>query len=92
MDFLGAVSLAQIRVLLVPVGDIHLEVFEKWAAEIRDFKEIKLSDIPGDSRDDRGTCLYSYDDSMPLTGLSSIYAKPFGERLLAYDLPNAPPF
>lgn len=48
------VSLACIRILLLPVGNIQHASFEKWAGEVKEFEEIKLSDVPADSRDDRG--------------------------------------
>lgn len=47
-------SLAQIQILLLPVGDIHHEIYEKWASEIRTFESIRLSDIPTDTRGNRG--------------------------------------
>ena len=63
MDSFGAISLAKIRILLLPIGDPPKSVFDKWADEIRQFEEIKHSDIPGDNRDERGdTCIDSRDD------------------------------
>ena len=53
MEYVFA-SLARIRILILPVGNIERPSFEKWASEIKEFEEIKLSDIPADSRDDRG--------------------------------------
>ncbi|GBE81971.1 TRAPP II complex [Sparassis latifolia] len=46
-------SLAHVRVLLLPVGDIRRDTFEKWVAEIKSFQSIRLGDIPSDPRDDR---------------------------------------
>ncbi|OCB84083.1 hypothetical protein A7U60_g8755 [Sanghuangporus baumii] len=46
-------SLAHIRVLLLPVGNVQRPTFERWAEEFREFEEIRLSDVPADSRDDR---------------------------------------
>ncbi|KAI5122948.1 hypothetical protein M0805_006829 [Coniferiporia weirii] len=46
-------SLAQIRILLLPVGSIQRALFGNWAAELDEFNEIRLSDVPADSRDDR---------------------------------------
>lgn len=54
MDFAAFASLAQVRILLMPVGSIQRETFDKWAAEIRTFDNIRLGDIPADSREDRG--------------------------------------
>ncbi|TFK54866.1 hypothetical protein OE88DRAFT_1653405 [Heliocybe sulcata] len=53
MDYHAFASLAHVRILLVPVGSIRRATFEKWAAEIRDFDNLRLGDIPSDSRDDR---------------------------------------
>lgn len=57
MDHNAFGSLAQITVLLVPVGPLTQDVFETWASEIRTLDEIRLSDIPSDARDDRGASL-----------------------------------
>lgn len=53
MDYHAFASLAHVRILLVPVGSIRRTIFEKWAAEIRNFDDIRLGDIPADNRDDR---------------------------------------
>ena len=53
MDYAFA-SLAHINVLLLPVGAIQRATFDKLASEISQFVEIRLSDVPADSRDDRG--------------------------------------
>ena len=54
MELRACGSLAQIQILLIPVGPIHRSTYDKWAAEIRAFEEIRLGDIPTDSRDERG--------------------------------------
>jgi len=54
MDIHAFASLAQIRVLLIPVGSIPPATFEKYASEIRSFETIALSDLP-ENKDDRGT-------------------------------------
>jgi hypothetical protein len=54
MDTHGFASLAQVRILLVPVGGIQKSTFDKLAAEIRTFSEIRLGDIPADIKDERG--------------------------------------
>ncbi|EJD06035.1 Trs120-domain-containing protein [Fomitiporia mediterranea MF3/22] len=46
-------SLAHIRILLLPVGNIQRATFDGWAGDIKDFEEIRLSDVPADSREDR---------------------------------------
>lgn len=46
-------SLAQIRVLLVPVGNIRRSAFEKYAGLVRSFENIRLGDIPPDPREDK---------------------------------------
>ncbi|KAJ4487929.1 TRAPP II complex [Lentinula aciculospora] len=45
MDTHVFASLAQIRILLVPIGSISQQTFEKYASEIRSFDAIRLGDI-----------------------------------------------
>jgi len=47
-------SLAHVQILLLPVGQIPRETFDVYAAEIRTFESIRLGDIPGDAKDERG--------------------------------------
>jgi hypothetical protein len=47
-------SLAQISILVIPVGNIQQRTFDKWAAEMCKFEEIRLGDIPSGSKDERG--------------------------------------
>ena len=54
MDEQVFASLAQINILVVPVGNIGQDTFEKWAGEVRKFEEIRLGDIPSSSKDERG--------------------------------------
>lgn len=54
MDPMTFASLAQIRILLLPVGSIKRPSFEKWASEIRSFENIRLGDIPADPQEDKG--------------------------------------
>jgi len=54
MDFCAFASLAHIRILLIPVGSIQQAIFENCVSEIRTFHDIRLSDIPPDSKDERG--------------------------------------
>ena len=54
MDVHAFASLAQVRILLVPVGNITPQAFESYAAEIRSFEQIRLGDISADSKDERG--------------------------------------
>ncbi|KDQ60798.1 hypothetical protein JAAARDRAFT_31778 [Jaapia argillacea MUCL 33604] len=53
MDHYAFAALAHVRILLIPVGSIEPPVFDKWAAEIRQFDSIALGDVPADNRDDR---------------------------------------
>ncbi|KAL1721168.1 TRAPP II complex [Schizophyllum commune] len=53
MDVHAFASLAQVRILLVPVGNITPQAFESYAAEIRSFEQIRLGDISADSKDER---------------------------------------
>jgi hypothetical protein len=55
MDTHAFASLAHVRILLLPVGGIQQSTFEKYAAEIRSFDDIRLGDIPADNKDERGT-------------------------------------
>ena len=54
MDELVFASLAQVPILVVPVGNITQSTFEKWAQEVCKFEEIRLGDIPSTSKDERG--------------------------------------
>ena len=49
-------SLAQIRVLLLPVGNIRRSTFERWAQDIRSIDTIRLGDITSDVKDERCEC------------------------------------
>ncbi|KAJ8078800.1 hypothetical protein AAF712_001246 [Marasmius tenuissimus] len=53
MDTHVFASLAQVRILLVPVGPISPDLFEKYASEIRSFDSIRLGDIPEATSDER---------------------------------------
>lgn len=53
MDTYVFASLAQVRILLIPVGTIPQSSFEKYAAEIRSFDTISLGDLP-ENKEDRG--------------------------------------
>ena len=54
MDNFSFASLAYVRVLLLPVGLIPQASFESYAAEIRSFESIRLSEIPADTKDGKG--------------------------------------
>lgn len=54
MDSFTFASLAQIKILLMPVGSIKRSVFDKWASEIREFDNIRLGDIPADPQEEKG--------------------------------------
>ncbi|KAJ6502507.1 TRAPP II complex [Mycena sanguinolenta] len=53
MDTHAFASLAQIRILLVPVGSISQSTFNKYAEELRSFDVIPLGDIPADNKDEK---------------------------------------
>ena len=55
MDHFAFASLAQIQILLVPVGSITKSLFDRRAAEIRSFDSIPLGDITVGDKDQRGT-------------------------------------
>ncbi|KAI8998543.1 TRAPP II complex [Trametes punicea] len=46
-------SLAQIRILLLPVGNIRRSIFDKWAHDIRSIDSVRLGDITTDVKDER---------------------------------------
>jgi len=54
MDHFAFASLAQIKILLVPVGSIKKSLFDKRAAEIRSFDSIPMGDIAVGDKDQRG--------------------------------------
>ena len=54
MDTHTFASLAQLRILIVPVGTIPQSTFDKYAAELRTFDAIRLGDIPADNKDEKG--------------------------------------
>lgn len=54
MDHFAFASLAQIRILLVPVGSITKSLYDERAAEIRSFDSIPLGDITVGDKDQRG--------------------------------------
>jgi len=49
-------SLAHVRILLLPMGSIQQPMFEKFAAEVKAFDDVRLGDIPADQKDERGVC------------------------------------
>ncbi|KIO28174.1 hypothetical protein M407DRAFT_72139 [Tulasnella calospora MUT 4182] len=51
MDGMSFASLAQIKILLLPVGRISQQSFEQWANLIRSFDHIRLDEIPPDTRE-----------------------------------------
>ncbi|KAI0797912.1 TRAPP II complex [Abortiporus biennis] len=53
MDILAFGSLAQIRILLIPVGSTKRADFDKWAAEIRTFDSLRLGDVPSDTQQEK---------------------------------------
>lgn len=57
MDGTPFASLAQIRILLVPVGTIRKSVFEKYSGLVKTIEHLRLGDIPPDSREDRSAFL-----------------------------------
>ncbi|KAF8334324.1 TRAPP II complex [Cantharellus anzutake] len=59
MDIGQFASIAQIRILLVPVGSIRRSAFEKYSGLVRSFEHIRLGDIPPDTREDKNRFLPS---------------------------------
>jgi hypothetical protein len=54
MDTSAFIAPARISVLLVPIHPIKRSKFEQYASRIRGFSRIDLSDVPPDSRGERG--------------------------------------
>ncbi|KAF8522281.1 TRAPP II complex [Hysterangium stoloniferum] len=54
MEFPPFASLGHVRILVVPVGNIKKQAFDKWANIVRSFETIRLGDISPHSRDDYG--------------------------------------
>jgi trafficking protein particle complex subunit 9 len=54
MNSHAVASLAHVRILILPVGQIPRAAFDAYAADIRSFESIRLGDIPGDAKDERG--------------------------------------
>jgi hypothetical protein len=66
MDHFPFASLAQIQILLVPVGSITKSLFDKRAAEIRSFDNIPSGDITVGDKDQRGAQrVFTPKDSYP---------------------------
>lgn len=55
MSSFAFASLAHIRILLIPVGPIPRDVFDAHATEIRTFDSIRLGDVPGDVKGEKGS-------------------------------------
>lgn len=62
MEFPPFASLSHVRILIVPVGNIKKQAFDKWAKLVRSFETIRLGDIPPDGRDDHGMQLFQLDN------------------------------
>jgi hypothetical protein len=54
MEYNAFASLAHFRILLVPVGSISKKTFDQWAVEIRTLENLRLSDIPPGTKDEKG--------------------------------------
>ena len=54
MDTQAFVSLAHVRILLVPVASISPLSFDEYASLIRSYQSIRLGDIPTGHKDERG--------------------------------------
>ena len=85
-------SLSHFRILLLPIGSISRATFNQWAAEIRTFETLRLSDIPPGTKDEKGE---HTPPPRPYTSKSSphsaIYAQPQVKGLFAPMLPDPPP-
>ena len=92
MDFHAFASLAHVRVLLIPVGGIQRTDFEKCAAEIRTFDNIRLGDIPTDSKSEKGP---SSSSRLPVNPFNNLYIGfipgPLSTGHLHLSFPSHPP-
>ncbi|KAG8937942.1 hypothetical protein FRC00_008884 [Tulasnella sp. 408] len=80
MDGMSFASLAQIKVLLLPVGRISQQSFEQWANLIRSFDHIRLDEIPPDTREGQ---------NRPLSG--RFMPAPMSNGYLHVSYPSHPP-
>lgn len=48
-------SLAQIRILLLPIGNIRRTTFEKWVQVLKEIDIVRLGDLTTDVKDERCT-------------------------------------
>lgn len=75
MDTHVFANLAQIRILLVPIGAIPQQTFEKYASEIRSFDAIRLGDIAVEgTKDERGMWKWAGYNPLALTSLISAFS------------------
>lgn len=92
MDSYAFASLAHVRILLLPVGAIPRSTFEKCAAEIRSFEEIRLGDIPSDKKDERGRPGQMYFcTSILFPALARFMPNPLSTGHLHLSFPSHPP-
>lgn len=59
MEYNAFASLAHFRILLLPVGSISRKTFDQWATEIRTLENLRLSDIPPGTKDEKGKHTYN---------------------------------
>jgi len=75
MDSHAFASLAHVRILLLPVGSIPQSTFDKFAAELRAFDDIRLGDIPADQKDERGVHpIKLFENDLCMSISSSVHA------------------
>ncbi len=91
MEYNAFASLAHFRIILLPVGSISRKTFDQWAAEIRTLENLRLSDIPPGTKDEKGK------HTLPLhapraepSSHSSFYAQPQVQGLFTPMLPHPP--
>jgi hypothetical protein len=92
MEYNAFASLAHFRILLVPVGSISRKTFDQWAAEIRTLENLRLSDIPPGTKDEKGkhtSSLCASSRAEP-SSHSSFYAQPQVQGLFTPMLPHPP--
>ncbi|KAI9466349.1 TRAPP II complex [Lactarius psammicola] len=65
MEYNAFASLSHFRILLVPVGSISRATFDQWATEIRTLENLRLSDIPPGTKDEKGISTPFIPDSSP---------------------------
>lgn len=93
MEYNAFASLSHFRILLVPVGSISRATFDQWAAEIRTLENLRLSDIPPGTKDEKGEHLHPSSKLCALTPtrIARFMPSPKSKGYLHLCFPTHPP-